>query len=335
VLATPDAGATWVTQWSGALDATEVVATDRDHAWVLGQRCPAATCASMLLGTSDGGAHWSALAPLTLFGNALRVDQVAFASPTLGLAAARDASCRDLATGPPPACPGWILITDDGGAQWRLGWKSPEPIVAVGAEPRAMWALAASPGGYKRGLGAYRPSLVMLSSLDGGRYWTVRGAVHPPMSAGLDVAASIVAAPTGRLWLTAHDPETCAMHGCGLDGAWSSGDGGRRWSALRLTDRFERGVGMPCGFGNPIVTAATVAVSFSSQACAGPVAALYRLEGSHSQPIHLWRSFTPVALAWPTPDVGYALGFDRTGVGSVRRTVDGGRHWREVPSNSS
>ncbi|MGN6872436.1 MAG: WD40/YVTN/BNR-like repeat-containing protein [Solirubrobacteraceae bacterium] len=122
LLATHDGGMSWVTEWSGVLDPSEVVATDPDHAWVLAQRCPAETCASVLLGTSDAGRHWSAPVPLTLFGKPplpLHVSQVAFASPTLGLAAARDASCRDGATGPPPACPGWILETDDGGRHWR------------------------------------------------------------------------------------------------------------------------------------------------------------------------------------------------------------------------
>jgi photosystem II stability/assembly factor-like uncharacterized protein len=150
------------------------------------------------------------------------------------------------------------------------------------------------------------------------------------MSAGFDVAAEIAPSPGHRLWLTAFDPGTCAMHGCGVDGAWSSGDGGRHWRALRLRDRFERGVGMPCGYSDPIVARGTVAASFDFQDCAGPAGALYRLAGSHPEPVHIWRSFLPAALTWPTPDVGYALGTDRTGRGSVRRTADGGRSWVDV-----
>ena len=263
------------------------------------------------------------------------MSQVAFASPTLGLAGARDASCHDGSGGPPASCPGWILRTDDGGLNWHVAMKSPEPIVAVAAGRGAMSALAASPGGSKTGVGVYPPSLTVLSSLDGGRSWAVRGAVHPPMSAGLDLRADIVATPAGRLWLTAHDPETCAMHGCGVDGAWSSRDGGWHWSVLRLRDPFERGVGMPCGYGDPVVAGRTVAVSFNSQACAGPAGALYPLAGSHRRPTHVWRSFFPAALAWPSSAVGYALGTDRTDDGSFRRTTDGGRRWRVVALTGS
>jgi hypothetical protein len=339
LLATHDAGATWITQWTGNLVPEQVVASDPDHAWILGQTCAAETCRSVLLGTSDAGAHWSALAPLTLFASPpldLHVSQVAFASPTLGLAAARDASCHDRSGEPPLSCPGWILKTDDGGLHWHLAMKSPEPVVSVTPGARSLWALIASPGGEKIDVGAVQPSLVAVSSADGGRSWRVRGAVHPPMAANLDVEADILATPAGRLWLTAHDPETCAMHGCGLDGAWSSADGGRRWHALRAGDAFfERGVGMPCGYGDPIVAGATVGVSFNSQACAGPAGALYRLSGSHRSPIHIWRSFFPAGLAWPSSTVGYALGTDRTDRGSVRRTTDGGRRWRVVAFTSS
>ncbi len=338
VLATRDAGMTWITQWAGSLVPAQVAATDPDHAWVLAQRCSGERCGSVLLGTSDAGGHWSTLAPLTLFSSpslTLHVSQVAFASPTLGLAAARDASCRDRATGPPPQCPGWILETGDGGLHWHLDMKSAEPIAAVAADWDGLWALAASPGGDKVGVGSYPPSLTALASRDGGGSWSVRGAVHPSMSASLDVAADILATPAGRLWLTARDPETCAMHGCGVDGAWSSGDGGRHWRALGLRDRFERGVGMACGYGGAVVAGEMVAVSFNSQACAGPASALYRLGGSHSQPIHVWRAFVPSALAWPSRAVGYALGVDRADRASILRSTDGGRIWRELAFTSS
>jgi hypothetical protein len=212
--------------------------------------------------------------------------------------------------------------------------KSPEPIIAAGFGHGAMWGLAASPGGFKAGVGSYRPSLTLLSSLDGGVSWAVRGAVHPPMIAGLDVAADIVAAPSGRVWLTAHDPEICAMHGCALDDAWSSGDGGRHWRQLSVGERFERGVGMPCVHGDAIVAGGSVAVAFNQQDCAGPAAALYRLAGSHATPIHVWRSFVPAALAWPSPAVGYALGAGACDRVSLRRSIDGGRHWRPVEFTS-
>jgi hypothetical protein len=337
LLGTRDAGAGWVTEWSGALDPSEVVSTDPDHAWVLAQRCPADRCGSVLLGTSDADAHWSALTKFSLFADPpvpLRVYQIAFASPTLGLAAARNASCRDRATGPPAVCPGWILTTDDGGVRWRLAMKSPEPIIAVAFGHGAMWGLAASPGGFKAGVGTYSPSLTLLSSRDGGVSWAVGGAVHPPMIAGLDVAADVIAAPAGRVWLTAHDPESCAMHACGLDGAWSSGDSGLRWRPLRLGARFERGLGLPCIHGGAIVAGGTVAVAFNRQDCSGPSAALYRLAGSHAAPIHVWRSFVPAALAWPSPAVGYALGAGPSHRASLRRSTDGGRRWHAVAFTS-
>ena len=44
-LATRDAGATWITQWTGNLVPEQVVASDPDHAWILGQACAAETAA--------------------------------------------------------------------------------------------------------------------------------------------------------------------------------------------------------------------------------------------------------------------------------------------------
>lgn len=42
---------------------------------------------------------------------------------------------------------------------------------------------------------------------------------------------------SGAELLATRDPESCAMHGCGLDDAWSSGDGGRHWRAVEFTSR--------------------------------------------------------------------------------------------------
>lgn len=322
VLGTRDGGGSWTVQWAGRLVAREIAATDPDHAWVLGQRCGAETCGSELIGTSDSGVRWSVLASLSP-----RVSQIAFETPSVGVAAARDASCRDTAISPPARCPGWVLATDDGGRSWRTVMKSAEPIVAVSARASRRWALAAVPGSYKPRL--VTASLVAFASSDGGRVWTARGAVHPDMIAGLDLDAQLVPDPAGRLWLSALDPESCAMHGCGLDGAWSSADGGRRWRPLSLPDPFERGVGMPCGYTRPIISGRTLAASFNLQACAGPAAALYRFDGARGVVVHAWRSLVPVALAWPTPSIGYALGPQ-----SLARSTDGGRRWREVSLGS-
>lgn len=321
VLATRDAGVSWTIQWAGPLVPEQIVATDPDHAWVLGQRCAADTCGAELIGTSDGGARWSMLASLPI-----HISQVAFESPSVGIAATRAAACRDRATGP-SACAGGLLLTADAGRQWQLGMKSTEPIVAVATGAGRMWALDAAPGSYKP---VWRPpSLVAFASSDGGRAWKARGAVHPDLIAGLDVEAQLVPGRGGRLRLGALDPDSCAMHGCGLDGAWSSPDGGRRWLSLSLPDPFERGVGMPCGYTHPTIAEPMVAVAFDLQDCAGPAAALYRLDGSRALITHIWRSFVPIALAWPTRSVGYALGRH-----ALQRSTDGGRRWRVVSFGS-
>jgi len=329
VLATRNAGGSWSCQWRGPLMPDQIAAVDPDHAWVLGGErtgcgdfLPAHRCSSVLLGTTDG-VRWA-----RLYRTGAEIEQVAFLNATVGLAGARERSCREPEDIPPARCPGQVLLTGDGGRDWHAVLGTPDPIVAVAASQGTFWAVETRLGvGSKFGR---QPRIVVLVSRDGGRSWTTEASIGLEL-AGLREQVRLLVGPNRALWLSVFDPDGCAMHGCGPDDLWHSGDGGQTW---RLFDPRDRAEGLPlaCGIAEPISLAldregSALAVTEVPQAtCERPAATLF-----HTVPkarwavVRRWATFEPIALAWPAPSVAYALGSS-----GLARSTDAGRTWVQI-----
>ncbi len=236
VLGTRDAGSSWSCEWASSFSPGQVVATDARHAWVLGwgdKGCRgqlSSECESAIGGTRTGR-HWSLLAVIHQ-----TVTQLAFSSSSFGIAAAYDSDCREPNGMPPSRCPGQILATSDGGRHWRSVLRIREPIIGVATYHGEFWAIEARLGvaGYKRG----RPGLTVLASTDRARSWKAAGRISLD-TAGLRTEVDLVPGPAGRLWLSALDQDSCAMHGCGTDGVWFSPDAGRTWRPATPEDRMD------------------------------------------------------------------------------------------------
>jgi hypothetical protein len=176
VLGTRDGGARWQCQWGAGIAPLQLTATDSRHAWVLGARgrnCadPPGACPSVVAGTHDGR-HWVVLArPVQ------RVTQIAFVSPSFGIAAARRRGCTAPNGLPPAPCAGQVLRSTDGGREWGVVLQTPGPIVAVGASPVGLWAVQTSLGIAKSPVGR-PPGLIVFLSRDRGRTWTPQGQIR-------------------------------------------------------------------------------------------------------------------------------------------------------------
>ena len=335
VMATRDAGSTWSCDWLGPVAPAQVVAVDPRHAWILGRQgrgcadlAVSRGCQAVIVRTTDGS-RWSTVDRPTQ-----GITQLAFASRALGLAAAHDLSCDEPAGLPPTRCPGQVLLSDDGGRSWRVVLRAPDPIVAVAIDHGTFWAIETRLGVASRY--GRRPGVTVLTSRDAGRSWIRAGALSMWL-ASLHQQVQLLVGPHRRLWLSLLDLDGCAMHGCGPDDLWRSDDGGRTWKLSDPADRAERFPGAGCGIAGAIALAladgSAWAVDGPPQAtCERPAATLFHLTspraGEAGLPwaiVHRWASFRPIALAWPTTSVGYALG-----VAGLARSTDGGRTWAQI-----
>lgn len=338
VLGTRDGGGRWQCQWRAGIAPLQLTATDSRHAWVLGAQgryCadPPGACPSVLAGTSDGR-HWALLArPVQ------RITQIAFASPSLGIAAARRAACSEPHGLPPARCAGQVLRSTDGGRDWSVALRTPGPVVAVAADHGTLWAAATSLGVAKRSPTAQQPGLVVFLSRDRGRSWT-RGGHVSLWFAGVRQHVQLLPGRDDRLLLSVMDSDGCAMHGCSPDDLYVSRNGGRTW---RLADPpyGADGVRAGCGLSGQVVLGQSPDGSeWASEGpplatCSAPATTLFTTEpgppahGSWTV-AHRWPLFRPLALARPSASTGYALG-----PAGVTKTADGGRDWSQVLPNPS
>lgn len=329
VLGTTDAGATWGAQWRGSLVPVQMASTDPAHAWLLGREaspCARGGCRSVLVGTADGGGRWFVLKRFRL-----ELSGVAFVTDNVGVAAAHDASCHGRDGRLPARCPGQVLLTDDGGYHWHTVLRSARAVLAVATHGRTLWAVEAR--GQAGGVTKPPPvaTVVLRQSRDGGRSWTRRGSLGVGELASVRLQLGLLAGPGAQLWMTAYDPDSCAMHGCGIDGVWHRQGRDRRWRAPDLNDPRDRELGTGCAYSGQVPLAlspggtAYPAPSLDRQDCSGPASTLFRVTTGTPRVVHRWSTFTPVALAWPANTVGYALGQS-----SLRRSFDAGRTWIQV-----
>ncbi len=130
VLSTVDGGAHWLPQASALSAAlTDVSFVDATHGWAAGEACADSSCASprgAVLGTSDGGAHWSA----QVVGDVPPLSDIHFVDAAHGWAVGTS--------------PGVLLSTDDGGATWRATTPSQATGLSkvTATDPNHAWALA-------------------------------------------------------------------------------------------------------------------------------------------------------------------------------------------------
>ncbi|HWF26299.1 MAG TPA: hypothetical protein VG275_12665 [Solirubrobacteraceae bacterium] len=335
VLATRDSGSTWSCQWQRPITPEQIVAVDPHHAWILGRQgggCKEITvsrqCRAVIMRTTDG-ARWSTVdRPLQ------GITQLAFASRALGLAAAHDLSCGEPGGLPPTRCAGQVLLSDDGGRYWHVVLRAPDPIVAVAIEHGTFWAIETRLGVASRY--GRQQGVTVLASHDAGRSWRREGALNMWL-ASLHQQVQLLVGAHHQLWLSLLDLDGCAMHGCGPDDLWRSDDGGRTWKLSDPEDRAEGFSSAGCGISGSIVLAledaSAWAVDGPPQAtCERPAATLFHLSPPGAQRAGVawavarrWASFRPIALAWPTRSVGYALG--ATG---LARSNDAGRDWVQI-----
>jgi len=334
VLSTRDGGAMWSCQWQAPLTPEQLIAVDGRRAWIIGWQgtgcgdlLALAHCYSVLAATSDG-VHWSIRSRPRA-----AVTQIAFASPTAGLAAARDRDCTEPGGLPPRGCAGQLLLTHDGGRSWRVVLRTPDPIVAVAAGGQHYWALESRLGLAAKAAGGARPGFRLLASDDAGRSWQTRGSITSLEfdAIGLRAYAQLLAGAGGRLWVSEFDPDTCAMHGCGGDGLWRSKDRGASWQPAN-PDYQANGWPAGCGLAGPVpLTLASDRTTWAAAGrplatCAGPATTLFHLVHAGRWTLtHRWASFRALALASPSASVGYALGPTE-----LIKSTDGGRDWAVV-----
>jgi hypothetical protein len=153
--------------------------------------------------------------------------------------------------------------------------------------------------------------------------------------AGVRQRVQLLAGRDGWLLLSVVDPDGCAMHGCSPDDVYLSRNDGRTW---RLADPRDSADGIPgggCGLsGQIVVTQSPDGSGWASESpplatCSAPATTLFTT-GPGTSPadgvvIRRWPLFFPLALARPSPPIGYALG-----PAGLAKTTDGGRNWSQV-----
>lgn len=144
VIATTDGGSTWARQRIGGdIMTVDVAFADVRHGWIFGRY--RSRQGSVILSTSDGGAHWR-----TSFTTASDLRDVAAAGPE---------RCWAVGATEPPQT-GFVAMTTDGGETWTTSSSvAPGPLAAV-AFPDALHGWAVGPNG------------TIVATSDGGATWT-------------------------------------------------------------------------------------------------------------------------------------------------------------------
>jgi photosystem II stability/assembly factor-like uncharacterized protein len=184
VVRSDDGGVTWAVAMTTdeTVQLSGVALVDREHGWVVGGSDFG--FGSALFHTDDGGRTWSDQLPNVrgATGDFGFMD-VAFTSPAHGVAVG--AERQSVGVFAPPAL---VIVTDDGGASWRVadikGPPKPGPLRAV--------CLNHSGGGIAIG-NAYQGGGIALATADGGATWIDIGASHG-LYAGSDLTTMTAAA---------------------------------------------------------------------------------------------------------------------------------------------
>lgn len=328
LLATTDGGRSWRAQWSGPGVTGPLVAVDRSHAFLAvlnRQGCAPGVpgCATTLLATINGRT-WAAV-----WHTAGVVSSVSLGSPLTGLAAVTPWPCPGAGGLPPGKCLSMLLQTSDGGRHWSPVLHTSGPLDAVAGTGHRWWAVQSQPGvvaGNGRP-GPAIPGLWVWAGTGNGRSWRRQAQVARFSGLGLDTKAALVATPSGELWLSLVDIDSCAMHGCGTAGLWRSPDNGMTWAenTPRSHQRFHQSAG--CGLASVTVAGDPTGTIYASSGqptatCLPPGATLAQWTPGGWQPRSVWAERSAIAMSWPSPTVGYAS-FD----GTVARTSDSGQHW--------
>jgi len=331
ILTTANGGATWRQSWAGSEVPFFSTSQGSDYGWVLAGSSPAcgdarassSQCpASSLLSTSDAGASWQKLpAP------PIRLSQLAFASPKVGLAASSPSCAANSALTAAP-CPGEVLLTTDGGSQWKVVLRAPGLVAAIGAEGSTLWAVTGLPGLASKAPGASSPRLLVMRSLNEGSTWSQVASLGPLFQIGPGLEARLLLGPRGQMWLSYLEQDSCAMHGCAA-GGFESLDGGLSW---RPNGAPNPGSEADCGAFSPpgSVAIAPTGVVFGTYqrnlaTCEAPAAALSEYSNGAWRLVHAWNYFSPRELAFPTATAGYA----ESGA-ALLTSRDGGASWSQA-----
>lgn len=324
ILGTTTAGETWRPEWDGPGYPGELVAIDRQHALLTvqgAQGCSAGTdertCSTRLLATSNGGRTW-----VPLWRSRTLLTGISFANARDGLAAAVPRPCSDQLPSPPkrpPACPGDVLRTSDGGRHWSTVMRARGPILAVAAAHGTWWAVQSQLG--------IQPTagVDIWASTDHGAKWSKRGQVTGLGYVGQRAEASLVPEGGGQAWLSLLDFDSCAMHGCGVAGVWHSTNNGKTWS-----DETPVGAPSQCGLGNVVMAAGPggqpfVSEGFNLAACPPPAARLEKWTGTGWGLVRDSDLLGVTAMSWPTATAGYVVAG-----GALVRTSASGHKWAQA-----
>jgi photosystem II stability/assembly factor-like uncharacterized protein len=243
LLATADAGATWVWQRAqtkgGRLLA--VAATDSTHVWAVGYQHPQGNGGQnrgLVLASADGGATWKRQQlPV-----GLSPHRVVFADVRRGwlLAGEVDGSRHH------------ILVTSDGGAHWRVSYSTESSLSGLDVLGDEACCVVGS--------GTQLESGVVIRTTDGGRHWQTQthvsaygllGVSFPDARHGWAVGpgGTVIATSDGGASWAVQDPGgefdlkqvsfSDPQHGWALIGheaLLATVDGGRSWSVVKPTD---------------------------------------------------------------------------------------------------
>ena len=266
------------------------------------------------------GDSWAQLAEIDE-----NVVDIAFASPSLGLAAAQG-YCSSTGSTPSASCSGAVLLSTDGGTKWETALHTTGPVVAVAASTGSLWALEAdlggAPGQVATGGGT------VLRSTDGGQLRQERQTLSALGLATTQLTARLVAGNGGNLWLSFFNIDDCAAQGCSAS-VWATSDGGVSWQEdtppgpKLCSDSAPASVLTPAPAGG-----VWAAYNVPLAGCPPPASFLSFTSGAVAsawQMASQWSMFSVIALTWPTASVGYAASAD-----AILRTEDGGAQWNQV-----
>jgi photosystem II stability/assembly factor-like uncharacterized protein len=145
ILATGDGGRTWRTRYSGRAELDQVDFVDAEHGWAVGPNA--------VLTTSDGGTVWTSLPePCS------PIRSVHFVTPAVGYAVSGGSDVRIDGGVPATINGGQLVMTTDGGRNWRQVSGAPRPAQTE-CFTSASDGFLAAPGRTWR-------------TTDGGRSWT-------------------------------------------------------------------------------------------------------------------------------------------------------------------